>query len=605
MAELLVFTLLAAVAAAYPVLPEYRQLRVRFNLWTIPRFGFLVIMIGLILATYWGSVYLQSTNHDVIRVGTSYGTVEITSLQIESAQLLAVLGIVSLFAIVFLKPTVRIRNEENLLEILRDLYNREEYSTLVNLLQDNYQPLVNHPTKPKHPESAAVAFQLAYEDEYDSGNGLRAEIRQKKRLFRYYVNRLRYWTSNTAPDAADYTETLFLDPAFVKLYPSLASELGLRIIRDDSLEQFPKQKIVHRYLRTQLKTENSLLHRNLEHNTAGDGLYRYKLEEENRLVYALFSDFDKAENLNVYKPVGDKTRELIREQRREEFDRYNDQRLTDTRISDDFIFRDSIFVGIQFFDLLVKEAFHQQVEWHVWLSYYESFTREICRNYEITEYSDPSAEWPNDYSRLLYEMVSNMRDWVEMMEEELKSDVDRSVSEPPYVTDLSPGSNENADLPSDDESDVEDESSGEDEQVDSSGHSDHVQLGRISTGRDQRNIPEMTVIILFSCHKEILSTSEIPLQFQAYITEMIFLCLLDLRNYEEGSLQWRYSDFMLHCLEENLTGRRASASYRKHLKQVYHGNFGDRYDYGVRHEVSAKDTQMTGLVDDLDELIES
>jgi hypothetical protein len=326
-------------------------------------------------------------------------------------------------------------------------------------------------------------------------------------------------------------------------------------------------------------------------------------------VYALFSDFDRAVELDVYKPIGDKTREIIREQRRERIDKYNDQRLTNTDISDEYVFNDPVFVGIQYFDVLVTEAFHQKVDWHVWLSYYESFTREICRNYEITEYGNPSAEWPNDYSRFLYEMISNMRDWIEMMEEDLKPDIDNDVSLPPHVMDVvaedesEPSSNSESDV--DDTSDVEDESdedeSGAEDKKEEYG--DHVRLGRISTDRGQRNIPEMTVIILFSCHEEILSTTSIPLQFKAYITRMVFMCLLDLREYEQGSLQWKYSKFMLYCLEENLTDKASKPAYLKSLRKVYNGNYGGSYQYGVRHEVVVKDRQMTGLVDDLDEII--
>ena len=618
MAELLVFTLLAAIAASYPIFPEYRQLRVRYNLWTKPRLGFIALMLAVILTTYWASVFLQSKEQNTLKISVIDWSTTIAPLHVESVQLGAVVGIVGLFAILFLKSNVRVRNEDNLLEILRDLYNREAYTTLVNLLQDNYRPLVNHPSSPIHPESLIMVFQFSLKEEDVPEEGWRGQIQQKKRLLSYYGAKLRYWVSNTAEDASDYTEILLLDPEFVELYSGLASELGLEIISDNSLKDFPQQEVAHRYLRTQLKTENSLLYRDLERNTELDSSYRYKVEEENRLIHALFSNFERAEDLGVYKPIGDMTQELIREQRREEFDKYNDQRLTDTRMQDDFTFRDPIFVGIQFFDLMVKEAFHQEVEWHVWLSYYESFTREICRNYEITQYSDPDAEWPNDYSHLLYEINSNMLDWIRMMEEELKPSVESSLDGPPFVTDVSPegersetesSSEDKADrtMGSSDEeeqADTDNESIEEEEQQESTEVEDYVQLSRISTDRSQRNIPEMTVIILFSCHEEILTSDEVPVQFMSYLTESIFLCLLDLRNYEKGSLQWRYSELMLHCLGENINGKRADPSYQEHLKRVYHGDYGDYYDYGVRHEVSVKDIQMTGLVDDLDELID-
>lgn len=670
MTELLVFTILAAIVATYSILPKHRQLRVRYSLWTKVRLGFIGLMFIIIIATYWVSVLVQSREQSALTISFLDWSATIMPLYVESTQLVAVTLVVIPFAILFLKQNVRIRNENNLLEILLDLYNREEYSTLVNLLQDNYRPLINHPSSPVHPESPMAMFSLLHqadeaqeedgepeENEGEEGGnkedegpnktwrrriretkrtltfrwtGLRdrvsstvedwrERIQQKQRLLRYYLARLRYRVGNTAEDASEYTETLLVDPRFSELYSDLASELGLKILRDDSIEKFPRQDVVHRYLRAQLETENTLLYRDLEQNTAMDGLYQYKLEEENRLVYALFSDFKRAEDLNVYKPIGDKTREIIREQRREEFDKYHDQRLTNTRIRDDYIFRDPVFVGIQFFDVMVREAFDQEVDWHVWLSYYESFTCEICRNYEITEYSDPDAEWPNDYSRLLYEMVSNMRDWIKMLEEELKPDIESGLNGPPFVLDVSSGADRSETETSlDEERDSDDASGGDEEQIQTEDMlydeekqrepaevGDHTRLRRISTGRMMRNIPEMTVIVLLSCHEKILATDEIPFQFMDYITKIIFLCLLDLREYAEGSLQWRYSELILHCLSENLTGRRTDPLYRENLERVYHGDYGGPYDYGVRHEVSVKDMQRTGIVEDLDEIIGS
>lgn len=669
MAELLVFTLLAALAAIYPILPKHRQLRVRYSLWTKGRLGFIGLMFILIITTYWVSVLVQSKEQNTLDVSFLDWSTTITLLYVESVQLIAVLLIVIPIAILFIKPNVRIRNEDNLLEILRDLYNREEYTTLVNLLQDNYRPLINHSSNPVHPESLMTVSSLFVEVDEDHKEDLEQEedegedeeeekeelpkarrrlvretrrtlrfrwtnlrdrvsstvedwserIQQKSRLLRYYVARLRYRVDNTAENASEYSETLLLDPDFSELYSDLASELGLKILCDDSLENVPRQDVVHRYLQAQLETENTLLYRDLEQNTEMEDLYRYNLKENNRLIYALFSDFERAEDLNVYKPIGDRTQEIIREQRRGEFDKYHDRRLTDTRIRDDYIFQDPVYVGIQFFDVMVREAFDQEVDWHVWLSYYESFTREICRNYEITEYSDPDAEWPNDYSRFLYEIVRNMREWIKMLEEELKPDTKSDLNGPPFVLEVSSVTDSSeTEPPSDEEEDSDDESGENKEQVETENESDaeekqrepaevgdHIRLGNISTMRMERNIPEMTVIILISCHEEILTTEEIPLQFMDYITETIFLCLLDLREYDKGSLQWMYSKLMLHCLSENLTGKRTDPLYRENLKRVYYGDYGGPHDYGVRHEVSVKDRQRVGLVEDLDEIIGS
>ena len=318
MAELLVFTLLAAIAAIYALLPRHRQLRVRYNLWTKPRLGFIALMFLIIIGMYWVSIYLQIQDGNQYEVEFLDTSATITPLHVESVQLLAVLGIVLPLVALFLKQSVRIKNEENIQEILRDLYYNEEYATLVDLLNENYQPLVNHPTCPTHPESPTLVYRLSLERDEPEPRW-KAKFKEKQRYVRYYWDTVRYRLANTAEDASDYTERLLLDPDFIELYSGVGTELGLKILSDDSIDGHPRREVTHHYLREQLKTENSLLARDLRH-VEHDGLYDYKLENDNRLLYALVSNFNRVESLDIYKPIGDQTRELLQEEGRKDVD---------------------------------------------------------------------------------------------------------------------------------------------------------------------------------------------------------------------------------------------------------------------------------------------
>ncbi len=596
MAELLVFTFLASIVAVYSILPRHRQLRVRYNLWTKPRFAYILIAFLVIIGSYWLSIYLESLEAASVPVSYGVGSVEVTPLLVESLQLVAVLGIVGLFLGVFLKSSVRVKNEEKIVSILRDLNNQGDYSTLVNLLQNHYRPLVHHPEEPQRQPSLAEVYARELREEVeDEPDSLRERVIRWYRA-QYYVQLVNYWLMDTAPEASSYTETLFLDPEFSAQYPVIDPDLGVKLIRDDSLEGFQRRKAVHRYLRTLVKTENSLLYRDLQNNTSTDGMYRYKIEEDNRLIHALFSDMDRVEDLDIYKPVGDAVRDIIVDQRRQEFDEYNDQRLTDTRISDDHIFRDPVFIGIQFFDVLVKEAFHQKVSWHVWLSYYETFTREICRNYEITEYSDPDASVPNDYSRLLNEMVGNMCDWMRMMQAEVVSRTSdtEACDVPLHAPEEATTSAARTSTDKDKSSVSSETASTEDETGDTDEFEKYLTIRSSYTGRDSASIPKMTGIILVSCNEEILTTSEIPDRFKRDITERILLTGVELRNHGEGSLPWEYSELLLANLEERLTGRRANPQYAEQLQDVY---------AAIRDEVFIEEDVGVDFVDRLDELI--
>jgi hypothetical protein len=476
---------------------------------------------------------------------------------IESLQLAAVLGVFGLFLGVFLKPSVRIKNDENMVSILRDLKNRSEYSTLVNVLDDQYETLVNHPQKPSRRDNLLEQLKETEEDK-ESKSIFRRLTRSLKDV--YQVQLFLYFLENTAEEASSYIEILFLDPEFSSVYPKIYPELGIRLIRDDSLVGFPRRKAVQRYLWTLIHSENSLLYRDLEHNTSTDGVYSYKIEESNRLIYALFSQFERVEKLDAYKPVGEAVREIVVDQRSKEFDPYTDQRLTDTRVSDDYVFRDPVFIGIQFFDVMVKEAFDKKITWHVWLSYYETFTEEICRNYEITEYSEPDASVPNDYSRLLNEMISNMIDWMKMMENEYLS-----------------VKNDGEEWRGDGQEDLE-----------------HLELRGSPVGRDLASIPKMCGIILISCNMKILTTDEIPDYYKERVTERILLCGVELRHSDEGTPPWEYSELMLKNMEMWLSGRRSDPVYQTELRRAYEE---------IRDELIVNEDVGVDYVDRLDDLI--
>lgn len=132
----------------------------------------------------------------------------------------------------------------------------------------------------------------------------------------------------------------------------------------------------------------------------------------------------------------------------------------------------------------------------------------------------------------------------------------------------------------------------------------HMRLDSTSSHRGGRNIPEMAAIVVFSCHEEILTTDEIPSHFKGSLTESLFLQIVELRNYGEESIQWKLNELMLNCLRENIEGRRADPDYQRELSKIYNGEYGGPYEYGVRSEVLTKDTKMTGVTDELDDIID-
>jgi len=619
MTELFVLTILGTIVAVYSVLPGYRQLRIGYSLGNKVSIAVLGLLGSIVLGGYVGGLVLQHTEQEVLgQITIQDTTLYVDSLFVEVVQLGALVILLGIFLSIFFSGRVRIRNEENLLSTLRDLHNREEYGTLADVLRDNYKPLIDHPQKPSPPQTRYWLDSSIPLNEFSEGDDDQARLPdlfegaveekqpesrwawvkektgEQVDQWRYRGQLVRYRLAETAVNASTFTETLLLDPDFGGTHPILAPGLGIEVISDDSLERFPRRRFTHQYLTALLRAENSLLYREIEQNMASRGGGRYRIDPENRLIHALLSDCERAKDLDVYKPLGDTTKDLLREQGRKEHDQYNDQRLTSNNLSEDYIFSDPIYVSITFFDIMVSEALYQQMRWHMWLYYYDRFTELICENYDLVGESDTTTEWPNDYSRLLYEMASNMIGWIDAAEQIiLNDDIDITASSKEDAPPQDGGDDDSQDGLSDAEDTADENSDSESTTTEDQEYKDFIRIDSINTHRGS-NIPKSTIICLLSCHKRILTTEAIPDSFKRSLTERILLKCANLRKHDRGSLPWQYSELMIHCLEANLNDRRSGFAYHDALDRVYDD---------VRLEVTMETAVGDTLIDDLDTLI--
>lgn len=370
MAEILVFTVLATLVAVYSILPEYRQLRVGYSfgrrMW---------IIVGLlatgILLLYIASLYVDHLiTGDLVPVSIlGFQTViEASKLffLIEVLQIAVSIAISGIFLAVFLRDPPTIRNPGYLADKMRGIRNENEFSTLVSVLEDNYDALIRN-------------------------------------------------QSDSIEPVDQYTETLLLDPEFAEQHSLTNPYFEIQLIEDDELESFPRHEAVDLYLQALVRNSNSIFYREIRNNKHRIDTNRYEIPESNQLLYAMLSDCNVAHELRVYKPIGDTIIQLLQEQRKQEQDDYNNRQSTFSVFSDsDEVFQDPVFTTIRFFDIMVSESLYQGMNTHMWLYYYTHFTDNICENFEITDYSRPNEEFANDYAYLLYAMFSNLEEWIEL-----------------------------------------------------------------------------------------------------------------------------------------------------------------------------------------------
>ena len=189
---------------------------------------------------------------------------------------------------------------------------------------------------------------------------------------------------------------------------------GLKILALDIDERY---EFADEYFRELISERASVLYWEVKNNQnfSGSG-HLYDLPRANRLLWFLFHDARVAEKLGVWKPIGEQMiAELDRLNRSTDDDHYNGP-LEDYHDSGQWECR--LFVGIRFFDIMVSKAIDQNIQWHMWLYYFTHITDRVCRNYHFDPQKvDPDAEFSTPYSFLLYEMMSTLRNWINMVRE--------------------------------------------------------------------------------------------------------------------------------------------------------------------------------------------
>lgn len=237
------------------------------------------------------------------------------------------------------------------------------------------------------------------------------------------------------------------------------------------------------YISSLLDDPSSILYEEIRNNQNLSSGHRYRIPTSNKLLHYLFTDITVAERLAAWKPVGESV--LL------ELDILGQDRANDSynRILGDFDvsskWQSKLFVAVRFFDIMVSEAFHQGIPYHMWLYYFPFFTEKIIRNYTLQNpLLDCYAEWPTRYSYLLYEMVSTLRHWIQ------------GVSDIPTDSSL-------AILPSPD------------------------------APLESKNIPLSSCIALGQCLRFVLGSEAVDNRFKQYLLNIIFRLYFDLRKHNE------------------------------------------------------------------------
>ncbi|MCU4973949.1 hypothetical protein OB955_14535 [Halobacteria archaeon AArc-m2/3/4] len=628
MAEVLVFTIFAAMIAVYSALPEHKQVRVRYSIdqWSIFLVSFVFFLISLL---YLSKRYISESElyTEMAILGRQIPSLfAIDALQITLA-FTSVLG----FYLIFISEPARIRDGDAFIDELRRLTHNREYSDLSLLIEDNYNTIFHHNDDARIEVLRRVnssdndslvriwRYDLQYSDkkrglpsinildtDYEEflnpaldglidpdhsdlikyeRSLLDTELElllgtQYEELFEDDVASILEEAGSPAIDFDSLTteeleELMNLDsndeypvnqsidprkPTNLEIYDILMCliysiiiditniekeqirristeveiillnethcgpiamnnpDLGVNLIPDE-IEDFDKSEFVDIYIRSLHSDINSTLYQEIKNNRFGEGK-RYRIEEENRLLSALFSDCNVAKDVAVYNPIADSVKENIQRQRRKDHDEYNNHQGMFKYGHDESRFRDPIFVGIRFFDIMVTESLYQHIEWHMWLYYLSTFSKRICSNFKIIDESKRNHEFPNDYAYLLKEISSILVKWIRLSH--------RETSEV------------------------------------------RIGLENVAPNHENGDIIKSSIRCLVEFHKQILTCDDIPGSFKRDISYQVFKLHFDL-YFSHETIANQYSEVIVLCMLERCEEySRDSDQYRNLIMNHLH-----------------------------------
>ncbi|AXC15957.1 hypothetical protein ACPOL_6747 (plasmid) [Acidisarcina polymorpha] len=421
----LLITILSLLAAVIAVTPRERQLdlRVRFKVldWAIASIGTLAL-IGLEFYEF------LETHFSFVPPEKSWPT----GLTSKNAIYLIFLVVALVIPLRLRFAKLSKRRMSIFRELIEELYWNGNYGELIALLQTHLKSLFriyrdDFPISRLRAKVYPLAFPhydpAVIEEILKAVNGpSKTKPRKRRNEFQerlaFRFKRIAWRLLKLLPDGGtakeDATELIrgiFFAPKFVTALSQTRPYLGLEIFTEFK-NTFDRTEFIELFMRELLKDSHSVLFREIRNNQNMSGR-RYQLPETNRLLFFLLKDLNFAKDVNIYKPVGDFMLTYLDELAAGTTkDPYN--RPSDSEYERNGVWESPLYIGILFFDIMVREALFKGMEWHMWLYYMPLVVKEIEKNYSFDGLGSDHEhyQYPSRYAQLLYRIFRNMRDWI-------------------------------------------------------------------------------------------------------------------------------------------------------------------------------------------------
>lgn len=403
-------TFLGLMIATYAILNPISRLRLRLHAFR----QYFLAATALILCAYFEFYFeIRSIFPETITRYTSPISFEKTSeLTNNEAAFLVVAAWIALSTLLHITARPTALSLKPLLTLCERLRDEGRYLAIVNL-SEPYMPVLKRahnkqlPLQNLHHRLRNYYLQsiLPISFEGDEKTKSRERLAKLSKLAAILVPERK----STENAANNILRILYESDGIRQVLVRLKPEFALELITVNSWEASDFRT---RFFRDLLNDSGSHFFAEISNNQNTEGMYGRALNPENKILFGLLNDASIADNIGIWKPIGDEINRLIAR------NPHYKERLNQTSPSDEELLSDPTYCAIDFFHIMVTQAAKQKIISHMWLMYMSTFVRSLVEVHEPDPNSvDCSDEFPCLADRLIYEITRRQRDWILMATE--------------------------------------------------------------------------------------------------------------------------------------------------------------------------------------------
>ena len=412
-------TFLTLVVAIYALIPEVTRLRIKFGFCI----QILVAISAFLLVLYFEffSMFGRPCLTAVEPICQWIVFPDNNSFTPPQAAFITVLiWLVSAWAIYKLSSWPRVSPSLPIIsQIVDNLIYERRFAEMIKLVEP-YLPLINKAVNRQLILQRLHGYLTAMRG-LRTTNEILNEIKDgidHEAQFSPLIKRLRSVTSslavvipaqNQAKDAAhDIASTLFSHAEFRKYIVKDRPYFAISLFQ---LDMHEKYDFAEAYIGELISDNGSALYHELQQNQEVN-----YFPESNRLLHFLFTDVNMARHLEVWRPIGNYIERLLQQGTPSEYIASLNRRSNE--FDDNEYWKDPVWAGIFFFNLMIRAALQQGIQNHMWLFYLQYFVEGLEEVYDTSDQKvNPDDEFPTKGARLIYDAIGTLCSWLRLTNE--------------------------------------------------------------------------------------------------------------------------------------------------------------------------------------------